>query len=174
MENTLLNQELSEELTEERESFKVENLEGATWAFRKLRAIATKEADIKAIADEEIARINNWKEQELKQYENDRQYFEGALTEYYMEEKAKDKKFKLSTPYGKVTSRKSKKWTYTDEEALVKYLKDNDRAELVRVKEELDKAEIKKAFKDGVDKETGEVLPFVNIEETESITVKAE
>ena len=163
MENTLVQQDL----TEVREGFKIEDLEGATWAFRKLRAIENKEADIKAIAEEEIARVNNWKETELKQY------FEFLLSEYYKNEKAKDKKFKLSTPYGKVTSRKSSKWNYENEEALTKYLKDN-RPELVRVEEEVNKTELKKVFKDGIDKETGEVLPFVTIEETETITVKAE
>ncbi|CUQ09672.1 phage protein [Clostridium paraputrificum] len=169
MENTLLNSDLQEV----REGFKIENLEGATWAFRKLRAIENKEADIKAIAEEEIARITAWRDAELKQYEGDKQYFSFLLEEYYKNEKAKDKKFKLSTPYGKVTARKSNKWNYENEEALVKYLKDN-KPELVRVKEEVNKTELKKVFKDGVDKETGEILPFVTIEETETITVKAE
>ena len=169
MENTLLNSDLQEV----REGFKVENLERATWAFRKLRAIENKEADIKAIAEEEIARITAWRDAELKQYEGDKQYFSFLLEEYYKNEKAKDKKFKLSTPYGKVTARKSSKWNYENEEALVKYLKDN-KPELVRVKEEVNKTELKKVFKDGVDKETGEILPFVTIEETETITVKAE
>lgn len=169
MENTLLNSDLQEV----REGFKIENLEGATWAFRKLRAIENKEADIKAIAEEEIARITAWRDAELKQYEGDKQYFSFLLEEYYKNEKAKDKKFKLSTPYGKVTARKSSKWNYENEEALVKYLKDN-KQELVRVKEEVNKTELKKVFKDGVDKATGEILPFVTIEETETITVKAE
>ena len=119
MENTLLNSDLQEV----REGFKIENLEGATWAFRKLRAIENKEADIKAIAEEEMARITSWRDAELKQYEADKQYFSFLLEEYYKNEKAKDKKFKLSTPYGKVTARKSSKWNYENEEALVKYLK---------------------------------------------------
>ncbi|MDU5209582.1 MAG: host-nuclease inhibitor Gam family protein [Clostridium sp.] len=170
MENTLLNTYLQEEV---REGFKIESLEEATWAFRKLRAIENKEADIKATAEKEIAGIESWKDKELKQYESDKQYFGFLLEEYYKNEKAKDKKFKLSTPYGKVTARKSSKWNYENEEALVKYLKDN-KPELVRVKEEVNKTELKKVFKDGVDKETGEILPFVTIEETETITVKAE
>ncbi|MGL4108352.1 host-nuclease inhibitor Gam family protein [Clostridium sp. LP20] len=169
MENALL----ISDLQEVREGFKIENLEGATWAFRKLRAIENKESDIKAIADEEIARITVWRESELKQYEGDKQYFSFLLEEYYKNEKANDKKFKLSTPYGKVTARKSSKWTYEDEDSLVKYLKDNA-PELVRVKEEVNKTELKKVFKDGIDKTTEEILPFVTIEETESITVKAE
>ncbi|AIY78581.1 hypothetical protein FDA33_17415 [Clostridium botulinum] len=170
MENTLLKQDLQEE---RREGFKIENLEGATWAFRKLRAIGTKKAEIEAVADEEIARIESWKQEQLKQYDNDSEFFEGCISSYFVEERAKDKKFKLSTPYGKVSSRKSKKWLYEDEAALKEYVKENE-IEAIRVKEELDKTALKKICKDGVNTETGEILPGVRIEETETITVKAE
>ncbi|SHJ53456.1 Bacteriophage Mu Gam like protein [Clostridium cavendishii DSM 21758] len=162
---------IENDLAQEREGFKIEDLEGATWAFRKLRAIENKQVEIKAIADEEISRINEWKDAELKQYEADRQYFNFLLEEYYRNEKTKDKKFKLSTPYGNVSARKSKTWNYTNEEALTKYLNDNI-PELIRVKEEINKTELKKVFKDGINQETGEVLPFVNIEDTETITIK--
>ena len=169
MENTLL----QNTLVEEREDFKIENLEGATWAFRKLRAIESKEVEIKAVAEEEINRVNSWKEKELDQYAKDKEYFNYLLEEYYRAEKAKDKKFKLSTPYGKVTARKSKKWIYEDEENLLEYLKGNEPS-CIRVKEEINKTEVKKLFKDGVNQETGEILPFVRIEEEESISVKVE
>ena len=143
MENVLLNQDLQEQ----REGFKIENLEGCTWAFRKIRAIENKKTEIEAIAAAEIERINNWKEQELKQYEGDKEFFEGLLTNYYIEEKAQDKKFKLSTPYGKVTSRKTKKWFY-EEEQLIDYL-DMEDPKGVRVKKEIDKTYLKDKYKDG-------------------------
>ncbi|NFI05175.1 hypothetical protein FC959_12280 [Clostridium botulinum] len=170
MENTLLKQDLQEERVQ---GFKVENLESATWCFRKLRAIGTKKAEIEAVAAEEIARIEAWKEEQLKQYDDDTEFFEGAISVYFIEERAKDKKFKLSTPYGKVSSRKSKKWIYEDEEALKEYVKENE-IDAIRVKEELDKTGLKKICKDGVNTETGEIIPGVRIEETETITVKAE
>ena len=169
MENSLL----ENTLVEEREEFKIDSLEGATWAFRKLRAIESKEAEIKAIADEEINRINAWKEKELDQYSKDKEYFNYLLQEYYREERSKDKKFKLSTPYGKVTARKSKKWIYEDEESLLEYLKQSEPS-CLRVKEEINKTEVKKIFKDGVNSETGEILPFVRIEEEETISIKVE
>ena len=75
MENTLL----QNDLVEQREGFKIENLEGATWAFRKLRAIENKEAEIKVIAEEEINRVNVWKEKELEQYAKDKEYFSYLL-----------------------------------------------------------------------------------------------
>lgn len=168
MENTLL----QNDLTEVREGFKIENLETANWAFRKLRALEEKENEIKALAEVEINRISTWKENELKQYEGVKQYFEFLLSEYFKNEKAKDKKFKLSTPYGKVTARKTNKWTY-DEEKLKDYIKTND-LPFIKVKEEIDKAGLKKCFKDGINTETGEVIPGIAIEEIESISVKAE
>lgn len=170
MENTLLNQDLQEEV---KESFKIEDLEGATWAFRKLRAINTKAIEVKAIADAERSRINTWEDQQLKQFESDTEYFEYVLSEYYKTEKAKDSKFKLSTPYGKVSSRKASKWVYEDEETLKTYIKENN-IDAIRIKEELDKTSLKKICKDAVNHDTGELLPGVTIEESETITVKAE
>lgn len=168
MENTLL----QNDLVEQREGFKIEDLQGANWAFRKLRAITAKEAEIKALAEEERNRINTWEETELKQYEADKQYFEYLLSEYYKKEKTTDKRFKLSTPYGKVTARKTKKWTY-DEEIVKDYIKSNN-LPFIRVKEEIDKTGLKKVFKDGINTETGEIIPGINIEEVETITVKVE
>lgn len=157
----------------EREGFKIDSLEGATWAFRKLRALTEKQEEVKNLAAAEIEKVEAWRDKELENYTNDKAYFEGLLTDYYVDERAKDSKFKLSTPYGKVTSRKSKKWVYESEEQLIKYCKDNN-IPVVRVKEELDKTNLKKIYKDGVNTETGELLPFIHIDESTSITVKAE
>ena len=170
MENTLLEQDLKEET---KEGFKIEKLEGATWAFRKLRAITNKKAEIEAVASEEIARVEAWKKSEVEKYESDTEYFESLISTYFFEERSKDKKFKLSTPYGKVSTRKASKWIYEDEEALKQYVKDNE-IDAIRIKEELDKTNLKNICKDGVNHETGELLPGVTIEDTETITVKVE
>lgn len=165
---------LQDVLVEEREGFKVDSLETATWAFKKLRAIEEKEADIKDTAQKEIDIATKWRDKELEQYAKEKEYFNYLLEEYYRKEKAKDKKFKLSTPYGKVTATKRRKWDYgDDEEGLLNYLKENEPS-CIRVKEEINKTELKKIFKDGVNAETGEILPFVRIEEEESISVKVE
>ena len=157
----------------EQEGFKINDLAGASWAFRKLREIEKKETEIKAVAEQEKALIDRWFVAETEGLRSDREYFEGLLKEYYLTNKREDKRFKLSTPYGKVSSRKTKKWNYEDEDQLKEYLKANDIA-AIKVKEDIDKAAKKKKKKNGVNEETGEVLPFVNIEEVESISVKIE
>lgn len=169
MENTLL----VNDLVEQREGFVINDLNGATWAFRKLRAIDIKKAEIEKIAGEEEARIEAWKQQELKQYESDEEYFKGLIAEYYKAEREKDSKFKLSTPYGKVTARNTDKWFYDDEEKLKEYLKAN-KIKALRVIDEVDKTSLKSMFKNGVNTETGEILPGVRIEKVESISIKAE
>ncbi|NOH14839.1 host-nuclease inhibitor Gam family protein [Clostridium cochlearium] len=170
--NTLLQEELKE--IEEIEGFKITNIDEANWAFRKIRALKEEVKETNLLADKEIERINSWREKETKASIDNIEYFEGLLTEYYTRLKAKDPKAKLNTPYGKVTSRKSKKWNYQNEEEILKYLKENEYSDLIRVKEDINKAELKKVFKDGVNKETGEVLPGVEIKEEESISVKVE
>lgn len=160
-------------LNEEREGFKIDSLEGATWGFRKLRAINEKESELKAIAESEIAKIRTWLESELKATQSDREYFEGILTEYYQNERQKNSKFKLSTPYGKVSSRKTDKYIYEDEQAIKDYCNVNQ-LDCIRVKEELDKTAFKKICKDGINQETGELVPGVRVEKVESISVKVE
>lgn len=43
---------------------------------------------------------------------------------------------------------------------------------LFRGKEEIDKVKLKQIFKDGINSDTGEVLPSVRIEEIESMNIK--
>lgn len=164
---------LQNDLEEVREAFAINDLQGATWAFRKLRAIEEKERELTSIAIEEKNRIDEWLSKESKSLDDDKEYFEGLLSAYYIQERAKDKKFRLSTPYGKVTSRKSEKYIYEDEQAIIDYCNMNE-IDVIRVKEELDKTAFKKICKGGVNQETGEVIPGVRVETVESISVKAE
>ncbi|KEI04702.1 host-nuclease inhibitor Gam family protein [Clostridium botulinum] len=177
MMNALLKNEIKEmnEVIEEQvTTFKVDSLESANWCFRKIRALKEQIENNKALANAEKFRIDSWEKKENESALNSIDYFESLVTEYFKEEKIKDKKFKLSTPYGKVSSRKSKTWKYENEELTLEYLKKNDYFDLIKVKEDLNKTELKKVFKDGVNKETGEILPGVSVEEKESISIKVE
>lgn len=175
--NSLLQEEIIEIQENEElkaEGFKIENLEGANWCFRKIRALKEKILQNTSLAEAERQRIDAWEMKENESSKENINYFECLLKEYYKENKEKDSKFKLTTPYGKVSSRKSKKYNWTDEEELLKYLKENKNDELIRVKEEINKTEFKKIYKDGINEETGEVIPGVEVEQTESISIKVE
>lgn len=168
--NVLLQNEVEEVV--EHNGFKVTDIEGATWVFRKLRAYQVKKAEIDDLRAKEVERINLWHKQEIEQIEGNVAYFEGLITEYYMKLKQEDPKVKISTPYGKVSSRKTSKWNYQNEEETMKYLTSNGFNNLLRVKKELDKTELKKVFKNAVNQETGEIIPGIEITEEETIQVK--
>lgn len=155
--------------------FEIKDLESANWAFRKLAVIERKRKEIRELADKEIERIKNWQEQEEKSLDYSKEFFEGLLTEYFAREREKDPKFKVSTPYGKISTRKQQpKWHY-DEDKLVKWLKENNQ-NLLRVKYEPDKNEIKKTYKivgTNVVTEDGEIVEGITIEERpEKVTIK--
>ncbi len=179
--NELLEMELieAEETIEAAEvggRFMIQDLDSANWAFRKLAAIEKKRKEIKELADKEIERIRNWQQQEEKGLNNSKEFFEGLLTEYFVRQKEVDPKFKISTPYGKVSSRKQQpKWNYEDEKVL-NWLKEND-TELIRIKEEVNKAELKKKYKavgkEVITEDGGEIVEGITIEERpDSINIK--
>jgi len=163
---------------ENQETFKIEDLKGASWALRKIKECKESILEKEELARVEKERIDNWLIEETKSDLVSLEYFNGLLLQYYKELKQKDPKAKISTPYGKVTSRKNKKWNYTNEEGFIEYLTSNGYNNLIRTKKEIDKNAIKEKYiaKDGmfIDKETGEieVLPFVDVVEEENISVK--
>ena len=164
-----MNSRMQEEVTR----FKVDNLESANWCFRKMRALKTAMDENKALAEAEHKRINEWLEKANAEHQQAYEFFELEIMAYYREMREQNKKFKLQSPYGKVSSRKSSKWLY-EEDKLLKWLKDNNISDIIRVKEEINKLKVKELFPKGIDTHTGELVDGVTIEEVESFTVKVE
>lgn len=163
---TLQTEEQQEEL---RQRFRIENIDQLNWALRKLAAIKAKENEVRRLADAERQRIAEWEQKELAALERDRSFFEGLVQEYALTQREADPKWKASTPYGRVSFRRQPaKWQY-DDQKLLEYLKASGRTEFVRIKEEVNKADLKRALKvqDGraIDPETGEIVPGIVIEE---------
>ncbi|WP_027309316.1 host-nuclease inhibitor Gam family protein [Caloramator sp. ALD01] len=156
------------EQLEGKEQFKVTNIDQANWCLRKISALKKKQIENEQLAKAEIERIEKWLKKENEQLENSIKFFEVLLEEYAKEQREKDAKFKLSTPYGKLSFRKQQpKWNY-DEETVLKFLKASGKTEFIRVKEEINKAELKKKFKvvgELVVDENGEIIEGITIEE---------
>lgn len=165
-----LEPQLEENQEELRQRFRIETVDQLNWALRKLAAIRAKENEVKKLAEAERERINQWEQRELAGLERSKQFFEALIQEYAAEQRKNDPKWKsTSTPYGKIGYRKQPaKWGYNDEE-LLNYLKAAGRHEFIRVKEEVNKADLKKALivKEGraIDPETGEVVPGITVED---------
>jgi hypothetical protein len=173
--NALVESEINEidGVVEESIGFKVTDLDSANRCFRKISALNEKIKENQDLASKEKQRIELWEKKENETAKQSIEYFESVLKEYYVKLREQDPKAKVSTPYGKITSRKAPKWNYTDETSLLQYLQDNDTS-LIRIKEEINKADLKKKYKDGINTETGEILPGVEISDEESISIKTE
>lgn len=105
------------------QKFKISSLHEANWAFKKIDSLNAKQKEIKQLAINEIKRIEDWQYKELEQINNSREYFEYILKEYYREKKSEDSKFRLSTPYGKITARKGAKIIqFSNEQKVIKEL----------------------------------------------------
>lgn len=148
--NPMMQEELDEielQEQEERQRFSVTDLESLTWVFRKLAAIEAKKAEVNKVADAEKYRIESYRTRELDKLQRDTEYFHGLVSEYAAERRAVDPKFKSEkTPYGTLILKKQQpKWNY-DDEKLVAWLEQNEVTELIRVKKEPVKTEIKKLF----------------------------
>lgn len=173
-------QEIELEETNEIEAFTIDSLEKANWAFRKMAALNAKIAEKEELAAAEQERIRTWLENGTKADKESMQYFEKLLIDYYAALRELDPKAKLTTPYGKVTSRKLQpKWEFEEEKAIEYFRKNCPYYLKVTVTETFNKDDAKKLFDttpDGtVVDENGEIIEFARvIEQTCNYTVTAE
>ena len=115
--------------------------------MRKLRSIRQKIADNNRIAAEEVERITQWQADANAPHERDAQFFEGLLIEYARNEREQNNRKSIKLPHGTILSRKgADKIVVTDSEGFMKWARENDRADLIRVKEEPSISAIKEAF----------------------------
>lgn len=155
---------------ENKEQFIVDNIDKADWAFEKLAETNEQIEQIDDRYNKKLDRLNAWREEEIGALESNKTYFETLLTEYYIQQKAINPKFKLTSEYGAVSSRTTKAYVYSDEE-VISWLEENN-SDLIRVKKEINKTEFKKLYKDGINAETGEVVPGIELEEKTTYAVK--
>lgn len=132
-------------------------------------------AQLKAVKIAEVDRINCYYNAKAETLEEKKAYFEMLVIGYYNHQRAKNPRYQLKTPWGKVTQRTTKSPAWEDEAATLEWLKATGRSELVKVEESLKKADLKKVFTVAnghyVDASTGEIVPGVTVEEKTSIKV---
>ena len=167
--------DLQEQIIEEEHiGFKVTDLGTATWAMKKIAAHRANIDEIENVAKEEIKIIRDWSIKEMHRHLDSVDYLESLLVEFLKNQREVDSKAKVNTPYGRVRSRTGKKYTYSDKD-IIEWAKVNNQP-YINVVESVNKVAIKKAFPDGVNKETGEIIPGIEVEEktTYSIVLKGE
>lgn len=165
--------ELQEFLDQEEqvnEGFQIDNDQTANWALRKIKQHQQQIKNNNELAQAEIEKIESWNQQENDKAQQSIDYFQGLLAQYAIKKREEDPKFKSQKlPHGNIGFRKKPaKWNYQDD-VLLETLKKNQLTDFIKIKEQLDKSSIKKAFQvsDGkvINPDTGEVIEGVTVEE---------
>ena len=149
----------------------INNLEEACECFKELKQLKMSVENIKGIAKLELEKVKEWEKRECEEVQEQMDKLESDIKNFYEIERQKNEKFTLSTPWGSIKTRKAKVFEY-DDKKMMEYLKANDLNKLIRVKEEINKAEVKKIFAAGINKITGEVVDFIEVKEEETISFK--
>jgi hypothetical protein len=134
--------------------FAVTDLETATEASRRIAYFNEKMAEIDVIIEKQIApflekieRIKMWGEEAKKEYQEKQVHYANHLEMYMREEvkrqleAGKKPKKTIKLPYGSISLKKQQPEYLRDELQLIEYAREND---LVKVKEEVNWAELKK------------------------------
>jgi hypothetical protein len=149
-------------------AFVIENDSQADWALRKLVALQSDDAEREAFVTAELARLEQWEQQQTLKSQRAQEYFTSLLRAYYARLRqagkvnARNKTYSL--PHGKLSMRAHEPQWLKDAPALLAWA---DELGLVLIKKEVDWPAIKaRLIPDGtgaVDAQTGEVIPGLTL-----------
>ena len=154
--------------------FKIVGLASADWCLKEIKKNNDQAEERIAYAKLEILRLQSFIKSTETERDDANLYLEGLLSDYLLERRKEDPKFKLKTATATVGTRKSTSWKYDDEEVL-NFLKENKLDDFIRVKEEVNKADLKKCLvvrKGKVVTEGGEVVPGIEVVERENLNIR--
>ena len=167
-EENIINEILEEKIDE---GLEVTDNEIATSIMKRLKYVNMLKEENTAIADKEIQKIKLWQDEANSELDKKIKYYEEVLLEFFKQQQELNPKYKLDTPYGKLTKRKSKKWSY-DEEAIIEFLEENMYIDLINIEKSIKKNDIKKTFPEGIDNSTGQVIDGITISEEVNYNIK--
>ena len=154
------------------EKWRIKDDGSADWAIRKIADEKAEFERIKALADEQIARIIEKVEAAKRRYENGTSFLTSKLAEYFETIQPKESKNKTKLSYRLLSGTLVKKIGGTvmkqDSEKLLEYLKASGNADMIKLTEEPKWGEFKKRLEivndQIIDTETGELVEGVTIE----------
>lgn len=156
----------------ENQEWKITNLNEVDWAFKKIKEAKKELDEQEQYVNQEITRYKEYLENQRKNYEDTKNYFEYKIKEYTDERLKENPNYKLKTAVGSGYYRKSTNWTYDDEEAIIKQLEASNKEEYITVKKSLNKNELRKnltILEDGtVVTDDGEILEHIKVLENKN------
>lgn len=158
-ENSDILNALFDEITEEEvkelgieindEKFAITSDEQANFFLRRLEEIRSEKDKINNACNNEIERfvnkVNSFRAKETLSLDNTEKYFICLLESYARKQLEGSKKKSLKLPFGTMSFKKGQRKMVYEDEALMTYIKNNNLVDFIRTKEEINKAELKKA-----------------------------
>lgn len=134
----------------ENERFAITNDEQANFFLRRLQDIRSEKDKINTTCNNEIerfvAKVNNFRAKEILSLENTENYFSVLLESYAKKQLEGSKKKSLKLPFGTMSFKKGQRKMVYDDEALMTFIKTHGLNDYIRTKEEINKADLKKAI----------------------------
>lgn len=127
----------------------VKNNSDADFYLRQINKLKEQKEEINKFVDQELERqmrlYQQYREDRMRPLDNQIAFYEEALRTFAMNEYAETNKKTIKLPNGTLSIRKQPpKYIYNDEEVL-NFLKENNLNDYIRVKEEVNKKDLKKA-----------------------------
>lgn len=170
--------EVYETMGDERDKWRIRDEEGANKYMRIVRSLEGQVAEVDKMRKAEVERIDAFYQGQRDEIDGKAEFFRRLLVDWYNRQREIDPKYQLKTPWGKVTSRRTKSPQWIDEPQTLAWLKASGHGDLVKVEESIRKADLKKAMNEAdghyIDPATGEIVPGVEVVEKVSVTVKTE
>ena len=129
----------------------VKNNSDADFYLRQINKLKEQKEEINKFVDQELERqmrlYQQYREDRMRPLDNQIAFYEEALRTFAMNEYAETNRKTIKLPNGTLSIRKQPpKYIYNDEEVL-SFLKENNLNDYIRVKEEVNKKDLKKAAK---------------------------
>ena len=129
----------------------VKNNSDADFYLRQINKLKEQKEEINKFVDQELERqmrlYQQYREDRMRPLDNQIAFYEEALKTFAMNEYAETNRKTIKLPNGTLSIRKQPpKYIYNDEEVL-SFLKENNINNYIRVKEEVNKKDLKKAAK---------------------------
>lgn len=148
----------------------IESIEVLDWYIRTINEKKKKQEKVKEYVKRKIELLKKFEKQQANY--NDTTNLKLKLRDHLLTERKKDKKYILATEHGTFVYKKLRKSRIRDEKEVIEYIRKNNPEILESViKEKVSKSAFDEIFKDGIDVETGEIVPGVEVDETESMYI---
>ena len=127
----------------------VKNNSDADFYLRQINKLKEQKEEINKFVDQELERqmrlYQQYREDRMRPLDNQIAFYEEALRTFAMNEYAETNRKTIKLPNGTLSIRKQPpKYIYSDEQVL-SFLKENNLNDYIRVKEEVNKKDLKKA-----------------------------